>query len=135
MKIYIASHSRWAALHVASVLRSRGHEICSRWINKPFNRVADYTEQEREVIATEDVIDVINCDSLVLVSGPDKYPGGKFVEAGIAIGLGKRVIIIGRRENMLLWLLRVKPSHPRKIYESKTQHNVVNLTTIHKHLR
>jgi hypothetical protein len=55
------------------------------------------------LIATEDVIDVINCDSLVLVSGPDKYLGGKFVEAGIAIGLGKRVIIIGRRENMLLW--------------------------------
>ena len=40
---------------------------------------------------------------LVLVAGPDRYPGGKFVEAGIAMGLGKPVVVLGHRENMLLW--------------------------------
>jgi len=46
---------------------------------------------------------VLAADALILLAGPDKYSGGKFVEAGIAIGAGKRVIVIGRRENMLLW--------------------------------
>jgi len=45
----------------------------------------------------------MDCDALVLVAGKEKYSGGKFVEAGIAIGLGKRVVVLGRRENMLLW--------------------------------
>jgi hypothetical protein len=49
------------------------------------------------------MLDVMSCDVLVLIAGPDRYSGGKFVEAGIAIGAGKRVIVMGRRENMLLW--------------------------------
>ncbi len=46
---------------------------------------------------------VAECDCLVLIAGRDKYNGGKFVETGIAMGLKKIVIIIGHRENMLLW--------------------------------
>lgn len=104
MKIYVASHDRWAACHAASVLRGKGHEIMSRWHEKEFLATEAHTEFERALIAKEDVDDVTASDTLVLISGPDKYSGGKFVEAGIAIGQGKRVIVIGRRENMLMWL-------------------------------
>lgn len=103
VKIYVASHCRWAASHVATVLRKQGHNVTSRWHDKAFNPTSRHTELECRAIAAEDVEDVQTADTLVLVAGPDKYSGGKFVEAGIALGLGKRVVVLGRRENMLLW--------------------------------
>lgn len=103
MKIYVACHDRWAACHVATVLEAKGHAITSMWHYKEFKASHQHTEQERETIAVEDFYDVERADALVLVAGPDKYSGGKFVEAGIALGMRKQVVIIGRRENMLLW--------------------------------
>lgn len=108
MKIYVASHSRDLALDAAFVLRRAGHKIASRWHNKPFHPTSHHTPDECAAIAQEDYDDIVGADALVLVSGPDKYSGGKFVEAGIAIGLGKPVTVIGRRENMLLWLPSVR---------------------------
>jgi nucleoside 2-deoxyribosyltransferase len=103
MNIYVASHCRWAGLHVALVLEDEGFRIVSRWLDQEFKPTDQFTEATRRDIAVQDTLDVLACDALVLVAGPDRYPGGKFVEAGIAIGAGKRVIVIGRRENMLLW--------------------------------
>lgn len=104
MKVYVASHDRWAACHVASVLEAHGHAITSKWHYKEFKASQEHTPDERECIAEDDVSDVNRADALVLIAGPDRYSGGKFVEAGIALAWGKRVVIIGRRENMLLWL-------------------------------
>ena len=104
MKVYVASHDRWAACHVASVLEGAGHAVVSMWHEKEFHPTDKHTEAERTAIAIEDCEDVARADALVLIAGPDKYSGGKFVEAGIAVGMGKRVVIIGRRENMLMWL-------------------------------
>lgn len=39
---------------------------------------------------------------LVLLAGPDKYTGGKFVEAGFALGRGFDVVVVGRIENGML---------------------------------
>jgi hypothetical protein len=50
MRIYIASHDRWAALHVAGALVEAGHEIVSRWINKPFHPTEHHAAGEREII-------------------------------------------------------------------------------------
>lgn len=107
VKIYVASHCRWAALHVAEVLNRQGHSITSRWHYKAFNPTASHTEAERYEIAQEDYDDVASADYLVLIAGSERYPGGKFVETGIALGLGKKVIVIGRRENMLIWLPKI----------------------------
>lgn len=104
MKVYIASHCRWAGLYAADMFGRLGHEITARWLHEPFGATGNYTEAERHRIARMDADDVARADALVLIAGPDKYSGGKFIEAGIAIGMGKRVVIIGRRENMLLWL-------------------------------
>lgn len=107
MKVYVASHCRWAACHVASELKGE-HEIVSTWHESEFLPTNEKNENERGKIATADLNEIAESDALVLVSGPDRYPGGKFVEAGIAIGLGKRLVVIGRRENMLLWLPSIK---------------------------
>jgi nucleoside 2-deoxyribosyltransferase len=108
MKVYVASHDRWAACHVADVLERAGHAIVSMWHEKEFNPTSQHTEAERAAIAEEDFGDVARADALVLIAGPDKYSGGKFVEAGIALGQGKPVIVLGRRENMLMWLPQVR---------------------------
>ena len=107
MKIYVACHERELAHSTAEVLSASGHEITSRWHNKAFHPMDFHSEVEREQIAQEDFDDISAADSLVLIAGPEKYSGGKFVEAGIALGMGKRVLVIGRRENMLLWLPQV----------------------------
>ncbi len=105
VKVYVASHCRWAALHVADVLSESSRiDITSRWHYKAFNQTETHTVEERHVIAQEDYDDVTEADILVLIAGSERYPGGKFVETGIAIGQGKPVIVIGRRENMLIWL-------------------------------
>lgn len=108
MRVYVASHDRWAACHVATVLTDAGHAVTSMWHYKEFNPTVAHTEAERIAIAGEDVGDIGRANALVLIAGPDKYSGGKFVETGIAIGLGHRVVVIGRRENMLLWLPQIE---------------------------
>lgn len=118
MKVYVASHCRWAAEHIAEVLCEHGIVVISTWHTMPFHPTEHHAQNERQEIAEIDACEVISADALVLVAGPDKYSGGKFVEAGIAIGLGKPVVVIGRRENMLLWHRLVssvdEPSHAAK---------------------
>lgn len=119
MKVYVAAHCRWAACHVADVLRSVGVDVISSWHGKVFLPTESHNEPERREIAIEDASEVIDCDALVLVAGKEKYSGGKFVEAGIAIGLGKQVVVLGRRENMLLWHpLVVRVDEPEDIVEA-----------------
>ena len=110
MNIYIAAHNQAEAKLVAVVLTIHGHVITSRWLDKPFRPTRSYFFREREGIAQMDFDDVVACDALVLLCPPGRRrsPGGKFVEAGIALGLGRRVYVMGPRENMLLW-------HPRII--------------------
>jgi len=103
MKLYIAADDQTAARHAAALCRRDGHTIVSTWLNQPFNRTAEHTVDERQALADRDVDEVLAADALVLLAGPEKCPGGKFVEAGIAIGCGSEVHVVGRIENMLLW--------------------------------
>lgn len=104
MKIYVACHDPKLAESVAQELRACGHTITSRWHDgRPFLKTDEHTLEERQAIAADDLADVAEADALVLVAGPDKYSGGKFVEAGFAMGRGMPVYVRGRRENMILW--------------------------------
>jgi nucleoside 2-deoxyribosyltransferase len=104
MKIYVASHDRQSASSSAAILAEAGHQVTSRWHEKAFLKTEEHTVEERIAIAVEDFEDVTAANALVLVAGPERYSGGKFVETGIALGQRKPVVIIGRRENMLMWL-------------------------------
>ena len=117
MKLYIAGHNQIEAITAAKMLGREGHSITSRWLWAPFNPTEKYAPEKREEIATMDADDVTEADALVLLSCEARVPGGKFVEAGIALGQGKEVFVIGRRENMLLW-------HPR-VYCFATIHECI----------
>lgn len=108
MKLYIAGNNQEEARAVAGILRAAGHTITSRWLEEDFSRTSEYTEQDRERIASIDLEDVTLADALVICASPRRVPGGKFVEAGIAMGQGKTVYVLGHRENMLLWHPQVK---------------------------
>lgn len=103
MKIYIAGHNQEVAKEISELLKENGHEITSNWLYKPFNRTNDHSIEERVNIAVEDYNDIVDADSVILISSPKRVPGGKFVEAGIALGQRKPVYVIGHRENMLMW--------------------------------
>lgn len=113
MKVYISSHCILAARHVAAELRDHGHEIISGWHRGtgPMGRTRDKSLVDRVTTAARNVDEIPLANALVLVSAPDFGPGGKFVEAGVAIGNDIPVIVLGRRENLLLW-------HPM-VYEAE----------------
>ena len=112
MKLYIASHSRETAAQLRKNLIAAGHEVTSRWITNDtkFHMGPDaYSGPEKSQIAVMDEEDVRSAtDGVVVVAEPEgRYvPGGKHVEAGIALGLGRPLYVIGRRENIFHW-------HPR----------------------
>ena len=64
---------------------------------------SNQTECKQAAIALLDAEEITMADAVVLLESPDRIPGGKFVEAGIAIGQGKIVFNIGKPENMLMW--------------------------------
>ncbi|HZZ79636.1 MAG TPA: hypothetical protein VFE62_14040 [Gemmataceae bacterium] len=58
--------------------------------------------------AEDDFADVQACDLLIAFteqpSAGGRNRGGRHVELGIAIGQGKRIMIVGPRENIFCWL-------------------------------
>lgn len=108
MRIYIACHSKETATEFAETV-PEWVSVVSRWHEKEFLPTDRHSENERYAIAIEDANDIRRADALVLIAGPEKYSGGKFVEAGIAYGLGKPVYVVGRRENMLTYLFEPWP--------------------------
>lgn len=100
MTIYVACHDQKLAREVADAIGDAGFETTSRWLLQPFGPSNAFPEADRWRFAAENFDDVRRADVLVLVAGPDRYSGGKFIEAGFAYGLGKPVVILGRRENV-----------------------------------
>ena len=118
---FIAAHSREAAQDLKSRLNAAGYHITSRWITEDtkFNEgIGAYSDEERRSIAEMDEEDVRAAEAglILLAELPGKtVPGGKHVETGIAIALGRPIYVIGRRENIFHW-------HPSvRIFETLEQ--------------
>jgi hypothetical protein len=73
-------------------------------------RTRDRSPDERANIASRNVDEIALANCLVLVSAPGMTPGGKFVEAGVAIGYDTPVIVLGHRENLLMHHPMVHPA-------------------------
>ena len=108
MKLYIASHSQEEARKIAVMCINMGHQITSRWLQEDFSKTSHYADADKCLIADNDYDEVTKADALVLLSSPYRVPGGKFIEAGIALGQLKMVYVIGARENILLYHTRVE---------------------------
>lgn len=102
MNVYISSHCRWAAQHVKAVAKAAGLAVASTWHDEQPRDLEKLTEPEIADKLAANYSRILSSDALILVASPDKVPGGKFVEVGIAWALGKRILVVGRRENLYL---------------------------------
>lgn len=108
MRIYIASRydRRFEMLGVTGVLMRAGHSITSRWI--------EGRGDGPEVAAAEDLQDVLRADCLVSFTEEPAAGvtwaarGGRHVEFGLALAAGKRLCVVGPRENIFHFLPRVE---------------------------
>jgi hypothetical protein len=106
MKFYIASKSQAVAREWKAALEAEEYTIVARWLDEDgFGSGAPYDDEQRTQNSVKDEEDVRACDALIFRSEPDgsRVAGGKHVETGIAIGLGKPVYAIGPRENIFHW--------------------------------
>ena len=134
MRIYLASrYSRRIELcGYRDQLVAAGHTVQAVWLNgqyqidssgKPIGEhgeslVEDGDESThvrnaelRSKFAQDDFRDVVGCELLIAFTEPPRSNssrGGRHVELGIALGLMKRVWIVGPRENIFCWLEDVR---------------------------
>jgi hypothetical protein len=110
-----------------------GHTVTSRWLNGKHQidavgtPIGDQGEklvegdggantpeaaQLRSHFVTEDVADVSAADLVLSFTEPPRSAlgnrGGRHVEFGLGLGLGKQLIVVGHRENLFHWLPCVK---------------------------
>ena len=108
-KIYLASrYSRFPEMQkVRTDLEAAGYIVTSRWINGGHELTKEGSteahEAERVRYAQEDFADLLAADCVISfteIPRETKTRGGRHVEHGMALALGKRVIVIGYRENV-----------------------------------
>lgn len=89
-------------------MQQHGHEIVSRWSLPgedhviPVGVSAQAADSERLRFATEDLEDVDNCDWMIsfMETPRNDSRGGRHVEFGYALALGKVLTIIGPKETV-----------------------------------
>ena len=116
--IYIAARfsRRPEANELAHWLQARGHRITSRWVKPETDHVLptgmsqQAADSERERFAREDVSDILDCTRMIsLMEEPrSNGRGGRHVEFGIALALGRKLTIIGPRETVFHHLPEVE---------------------------
>jgi hypothetical protein len=108
-KIYISSHHPDPANILATVLAQAGHTVSSTWHGETGPRPAADDAAAWGEKAKRNKAEIANSDVLVLIASPEhlsgekRVSGGKFIEAGYAIGRCARVVTVGGVENGMLW--------------------------------
>lgn len=112
MRFYLAARfSRRLELRgYRNQLDSFGHRVTSRWLDVEEVSMDELTWTQRDHYAHIDLDDVRDADCLIVfteersLSVPGAERGGRFVEMGYALGLGKPIVIVGPRENIFCFL-------------------------------
>lgn len=94
----------------ATDLARAGHKIVSRWIAEPHppqTQLSDITTGELVAYANIDITDIHRCDTFLFFSVDPLVPthrGGRHVEFGYALALGKRIVVFGPKENIFHYI-------------------------------
>ena len=80
---------------LAAVLQGLGHRVVSRWVWAAGATMSDGSAAEM------DIADIRKCDLFIAFTESERYArGGRHVELGAAIALGKVVVVVGPREHV-----------------------------------
>lgn len=133
MRIYLAARykRRLELCEYRKQLIGMGHDVQARWLHGG-HQISDkgvpigdggealveatggHSEEGahlRAKFANDDWEDVTGADLVINFTEPPRAEanrGGRHVEFGIALALGKRVMVIGHRENLFHWLPQVE---------------------------
>lgn len=113
MRVYLAAaFERQQELRAyREALSARGIEVTSRWLDiegsSQVDGTAECEEDARAVHAQEDLDDVAAADALISFTGTSGR-GGRHVEFGFAVATGKRIMLVGQRENIFHFLPQVE---------------------------
>lgn len=115
MKVYLASrYSTKDMIRLyAGTLNSVGVEVTSRWLEEKYSSsttLDQVPESELSGFAQIDLEDVRRADMLVFFSVDPLIPvarGGRHVEFGYALGLGKPILVVGPKENIFHYLPQI----------------------------
>jgi nucleoside 2-deoxyribosyltransferase len=104
VRIYIAAPypTRDEAMALMRKLEALGHTVTSRWLKAPDELDDDSARKDLADVAEADVLLAVN-DAEWANSGT----GGRHVELGYALALGKRVVLVGARSNIFHYLTSV----------------------------
>jgi nucleoside 2-deoxyribosyltransferase len=108
MKVYLAAqyYRRDAMRGFAYMLKDIGIEVTSSWLRERADVNSDLSDNSHEFLrrhARNDIADIEAADVLILFTVDPILPtkrGGRHVELGYALALGKKIIICGPRENI-----------------------------------
>lgn len=104
--LYLASRfARGAEMEVYAkeARRAWGFEVTSRWHNGSHGDVStdgDLSDPDLPRYAAEDITDVTAADVVVSFTEGGGGKGGRHVEFGLGLALGKRMVIVGPREHI-----------------------------------
>lgn len=108
MKIYLAARysRREELVGYAEELRQAGHIITSRWLcgqHEHKGPEALTPLEHRELWALGNNEDILSADCVVSFTELEDSPygrGGRHVEFGMAMATGRRLVVVGHRENI-----------------------------------
>jgi nucleoside 2-deoxyribosyltransferase len=119
-RIYLAGRQedRLAIQEIMGMLVDDGHIVTSRWLKTNHFMTDEQAallpqymrNSERRRLAEEDFEDIDRADFFILYKPELSHrntTGGHHVETGYAIALRKRIIVIGKRENVFHWCRNV----------------------------
>jgi hypothetical protein len=110
VKIFLSSrYSRREELcRYRDELQAMGHTVTSRWLVTSWRETDESggssaaPPEYRQEFATKDMVDVECCDCLIAFNEEPRSGGrgGRHVEYGAALAMGKLLIVVGHRENI-----------------------------------
>jgi hypothetical protein len=108
---FAARYSRREELNgFRAELEALGIEVTSRWLATEPRLRSSYSEDDWRELGLIDQEDVLAADTLVCFTeaAGDGGNGGRHAELGMALALGRRVIVVGRREHIFHYLPEVE---------------------------
>lgn len=105
MKIYVAGKNISRAISVMDRLRDAGHAITYDWATD-FDNAEKLDEEQTQKLAIDERIGVKDADLLVYLWESDQESAR--YEAGMAMGLGKPVVVVAQHDSLFFHLPEIQ---------------------------
>lgn len=78
-----------------------GHTICSNWLSEDnAQSLPELSTKRRQMYSYRDIGEVVSADILIIDTNEESCSGGREVEYGMALALGKPVWVVGPVRNI-----------------------------------